>query len=258
MALSQGDPSMSSRPLTVLLDIDGTLLDSNEAHACSWLQTLRCNGYAVAYDKVRPLIGKSGNGFLPELLGHLPDPRSIDRMAEERWALFMRSHLPCLCPTPGAHALLKRLRSDGLRLVAATSAPGEALQALLRQAGVDDLIGDAMVVGAEDCTGAKQGHEVLPTLLENAAASAGEAILIGDTPYDIQSARAVGIDTIALRCGGWWNDAALSAAVAIYDDPSDLLRRLAHSPLAPHLATAVPSRPEPNGAQIDETAVDAH
>ncbi|MEO8877552.1 MAG: HAD hydrolase-like protein [Polyangiaceae bacterium] len=63
--------------------------------------------------------------------------------------------------------------------------------------------------------------------------SASLALMIGDTPYDVEAAKRAAIPTIALRCGGWWKDEDLAGAAMIFDDPADLLARFDSSPLAP-------------------------
>lgn len=71
--------------------------------------------------------------------------------------------------------------------------------------------------------------------------------MIGDTPYDVEAATKAGVVVVALRCGGWEDD-ALSGAAAIYDDPRDLLAHLGSSPFesARTAATARPDRPRPS------------
>src|SRR3954465_8022709 len=89
----------------VLLDIDGTLIDSNDAHARAWVGALAEHGYVVPFEQVRPLIGKGGDKILPELVGLDPESNEADRIADTRSALF-RKELPHLKPTRGARALL--------------------------------------------------------------------------------------------------------------------------------------------------------
>jgi len=230
LAPRPSDDTEGSGHTTVLLDVDGTLLDSNEAHALSWQHALRRRGHAVPYEKVRPLIGRPAAELIAELIGPMPDPAEIRRLAEERRSLFVRSYLTHLYPMPGTRALLQRLRDDGFRLVAAGSCDGAPLKALLRQAGIGELFEDlGAAAGTQDA-----GHpqQIVREALARAGVPAREAILIADTPYDVAAAHAVGVDAIALRCGGWWRDVALSGALALYDDPADLLRKLATSPLA--------------------------
>src|SRR4051812_41759598 len=101
----------------VLLDIDGTLLDSNDAHARAWVETLGRHGRPVRYERVRALIGKGGDKILATLLG-LGDEEPLGRrMTEDRRRLFVDRYLRSLQPTPGARPLLERMRAEGLALV---------------------------------------------------------------------------------------------------------------------------------------------
>ena len=212
---------------TVLLDIDGTLLDSNEAHALSWQRTLRRHGHTAPCEKIRPLIGRPVAELITELTGLPPDGSDARRLADERRALFMRSHMSHLYPMPGTRALLERLRYDGFRLVAVGSCNGAPLKALLRQAGIEELFDDTgEAAGTQD-----GGHPRQIVREALARVATREAILIADTPCDVDAAIQNRVGAIALRCGGWWRDAALSGALAIYDDPADLLRHLSSSPL---------------------------
>lgn len=226
---------MNTKPLkAVLLDIDGTLLDSNDAHTDAWVQALAHHGHAVLRDQVRPLIGMGGDKVLDELAGLDEQSEQAKAISTERRE-WVSARLDTLSPTSGARALLERLSTLGLRLVVATSATGEELEGLLRQAEVDDLIDDAST--SNDADASKPNPDIVMAALDKAGVSPDEVLMIGDTPYDIQSARAAGVETIALRCGGWWNDAALHDAVAIYDDPLALLEQLDDSPIGQRLAS---------------------
>jgi HAD superfamily hydrolase (TIGR01509 family) len=223
----------------VLLDIDGTLLDSNDAHTRAWLDVLGHHGHRVDYETVRRMIGKGGDKVVCELLGLAPDSAAARQISDERKADFL-ARLPALQPTRGARDLLQHLKAIGLRLLVATSAGGPELDALLRQAGVDDLVDIATT--SSDAEHSKPDPDIIEVALRKGGLEAHAAVMVGDTPYDIEAAAAAGVATIALRCGGWWDDAALGGAVAIYDDPADLLRQFEGSPLA---ATAF-SEPSPS------------
>src|SRR5690242_20027778 len=124
----------------VLLDIDGTLLDSNDAHARTWAETFAAHGCAVPFERIRPLIGKGGDKLLCELAG-IDDESDFGRaLTRERQRLFRERCLPELRPTRGAHALLKRLRGEGIGLYVATSAGDELLDALMHRAGIERLV----------------------------------------------------------------------------------------------------------------------
>jgi HAD superfamily hydrolase (TIGR01509 family) len=217
-------------PAAVLLDIDGTLLDSNDAHARSWVETLAAHGRPVPFERVRPLIGKGGDKLLAELLDVDAAGPLGHELADACRRLFLDRYLPSLQPTRGARPLLERMRAAGLARVVATSADGDELGALLQQAGIDDLV-DASA-SATDAQRSKPDPDIVRASLGKIGVAAERALMLGDTPYDIEAAARAGVQTIALRCGGWWNDAALARATAIYADPAALLDDWDGSPLA--------------------------
>jgi HAD superfamily hydrolase (TIGR01549 family) len=212
----------------VLLDIDGTLIDSNDAHTRAWVGALAEHGYVVLFEQVRPLIGMGGDKLLPGLVGLDPESAEATRIGETRAELFKRE-LPALRPTRGARDLLVLLKSEGLELVIATSAKEQEVEALLEQAGVADLI--AAKASADDAERSKPDPDIVKAALRKSGRYTGHSLLIGDTPYDIEAASGARVPTIALRCGGWWSDDDLRGAIAIYDDPGDLSENFATSPL---------------------------
>jgi phosphoglycolate phosphatase-like HAD superfamily hydrolase len=214
---------------TVLLDIDGTLLDSNDAHARAWVAALAAHGYVVPFERVRPLIGMGGDKLTPELTGLDPDSLEAERLGAAHGEIFRARELPTLRATPGARALLEHLKERGLELAVATSAKDDAVTALLEQAGVADLIHAAS--SADDAGRSKPDPDIVLAALHSVHRSAWQAVMIGDTPYDVAAATRARVPIIAVRCGGWWDDAALDGALAIYDDPADLLAHVAESPL---------------------------
>jgi len=221
----------TNRPRAVLIDVDGTLLDSNDAHARSWVDALGRYGHATTFEKVRSLIGKGGDKLLAETVGIDDESGEGERIADERKAVFMREWLPKLKPTRGARALLERLDALGMKRVIATSASGSELTALLKQAGVEDLIEEAAT--SSDAEASKPDPDIVVAALAKAGVAADRAVMLGDTPYDIQSAAKAGVATIALRCGGFWKDRDFAGAAAIHDDPQALLDALDGSPLMP-------------------------
>jgi phosphoglycolate phosphatase-like HAD superfamily hydrolase len=213
----------------VLFDIDGTLIDSNDAHARAWVDALRTHGYVVPFEEVRPLIGKGGDKLVPELTGLDPDSGEAKRLSETRSKLFLTRELPTLRPTQGARALLEYLTSLGMELVVATSATSSEVQALLEQAGVADLI--PLASSSSDADRSKPDPDIVQAALRMSGSLAAHSVMIGDTPYDVEASTRARVPSIALRCGGWWSDDALRGATAIYDDPAELLARLEESPI---------------------------
>ena len=227
MAQTPRPPGSALR--TVLLDIDGTLIDSNDAHARAWVDSLRAHGYVVPFEQVRPLIGMGGDKVLPELTGLDPESGEAERMGKTRSELFLERELPTLQPTRGARALLEHLLAVGLELTVATSAKEDEVRALLEQAGVSDLI--QLASSADDAGRSKPDPDIVQAALRLSGSQAAHSAMIGDTPYDVEASTRARVPAIALRCGGWWDDAALARAAAIYDDPADLLAHFDESPL---------------------------
>lgn len=211
----------------VLLDIDGTLVDSNDAHAHAWVKSFAAHGRRVEFSRVRPLIGKGGDKLLAEVAGVDAESDEGKRLSDDRREIFEREFLPGLSATRGARRLLERLSSDGLTLAIATSAQEAEVEGLLKVAQVNDLIHVAS--SSDDAEQSKPDPDIIEAALEKAGCDAAETIMIGDTPYDIEAASRAGVVSIVFRCGGWWPDERLAGAVAIYDDPEDLLQNFDRS-----------------------------
>jgi len=213
----------------VIFDVDGTLVDSNDAQARSWVDALKEFGYSVPYEKVRPLIGMGGDKVLPETIGVQKDSEKGKQISKRRSEIFKEKYLPNVKPFPDAQKLLDRMREQGLKLAIATSAQPDELRPLLQIVGAADLIEDK--TSARDVKSSKPDPDVMQVALKRVGYPPNEVVMIGDTPYDIEAARKVGVGTIAFRCGGW-SDSDLAGAIAIYNDPADLLAHYDSSPLA--------------------------
>jgi HAD superfamily hydrolase (TIGR01509 family) len=177
-------------------------------------------GVGVDLSRVRRLIGVGSDKLIPELAGFSDKSQKGVAIVQRKKRIYT-SVLPTLKPTRGARALLEHLRDEQIALVVASSADDEELAAARRQAGVEDLIPSAP--SREQAEHSKPDADIVRAALDRVGSAPSESLLIGDTPYDIESARKAGVKTIALRCGGYWSDAALAGAVAIYDDPEALL-----------------------------------
>lgn len=218
-----------------LLDLDGTLVDSNAQHARAWVETFAEAGCPVPFEAVWPLIGMGGDNLVLVLQGIGPDDPRSRSLRDRRKEVFAARHLASVRAQPGARDLLQRLADEGLRRVIATSASGKDLQRLLEVADVADLVEAA--TSADDVDSTKPAPDVVQAALRRADCDPVEAVLIGDTPWDVAAAARAGVATIGLRCGGWCEH-GLRGAAAIYDDPADLARRFDASPLAPRRRSA--------------------
>ncbi|MDQ3081914.1 MAG: HAD family hydrolase [Gemmatimonadota bacterium] len=204
----------------VILDVDGTLVASNDAHARSWVEALSEAGYEVPLDVIWPMIGMGGDKLMPAAAGIDSDSPEGKNLARRRWEIFERRYLPRLEPTPGARALVRRMVDDGLRVVVASSANGNELGALLEAAGVADLV--HKVTSSSDAEDSKPDPDIVLAAVRKSGLEPDELIMVGDTPYDIQAATGAGLPLVAVLTGGWRIE-ELTGAVAIYDDPAEML-----------------------------------
>ena len=207
---------------SVLFDVDGTLIDSNGAHAVAWAGALRAHGVPVDEAQVRPLIGMGADKLLPAIANlddTSPEGRAIARRKKELFDELLRR----LRPTPGARALLEYLRSQRVDVVIATSAGDRDMDALLKQAKLDGLVDER--ASKDDAAESKPDPDIVCAALARARSGPESTVMVGDTPYDIEAARRAGIASIALRCGGHWSDRDLGGALCILDHPQELLDR---------------------------------
>jgi HAD superfamily hydrolase (TIGR01509 family) len=226
-AIAMPNPS-SSRYRAVLLDMDGTLLDSNEAHVKAWVEALREHGREVSEKDIWPWVGMGGDNLLPAAVKISKESPEGKEIAETRGKIFKSRYLETLKPFPAVRPLLERMRQDGLRLAIATSSPEDEVKKAVEIIGAKDLLED--VTSAGDAAKSKPDPDVVQAALDRLKLTAGDVVMLGDTPYDIQAAGKVGIGVIAFRCGGF-KDEDLKGALAIYDGAADLLARYEDSPL---------------------------
>ena len=212
----------------VLLDIDGTLLDSNEAHAAAFTDALAEERLDVAFSRVRPLIGMGTDKLLPKL-GVNAKSKTGERVARRKKEIFRERYLPQIQPFRGARDLLAYMRKEGLARVVATSASEDEVHDLLHAAHIDDLI--ERETSSSDANASKPDPDILEAAIRKSNLDRRELVMLGDTPYDVEAALRAGVRIIALRCGRHSDD-DLMGAVEIYDDPRDLLLHFERSILS--------------------------
>ena len=203
---------------------------------CSWQQQCspgprqpltRSRGRQHPPEEILPLIGKGGDKLLRELASLDHESGEGKQISEARTEIFRTRYLPAIRPTRGATAFVQWLLKNRVTVRIATSAKEAEVKALLAICGGEALVEEATT--SDDAERSKPDPDILVAALEKSGASPDRAVMVGDTPYDIEAATRTGLATIAFRCGGW-DDGRLQGAIAIYDDPGDLLRRLDQSP----------------------------
>lgn len=211
----------------ILLDLDGTLIHSNDEHALAWMQALRENGHEVAFASVRRRIGMGGDQLLPSLLNLEASSPLGRRITERQREIFRAAYLPHLHAIEGAHALVERFRREGFSLAIATSANREEAEAALAQTKLIDLA--LPLVTSEENMASKPEPDILLRAMKRIGARAEKTRLIGDTPYDLIAAQRAGIRFVAFTSGGW-SPQDFYEAEAVFDGPLELLRAFPLSP----------------------------
>lgn len=214
----------------VLLDIDGTLVLSNDAHAQAWVEAFATYGYEVPFEKVRPLIGMGGDKVIPKMVPELNHEEGDGKaISQKRKELIINKFGSTLAPTQGSRDLILRMKQEGLKLLIATSATSEELSTLLQAAQVDDLLDEATT--SSDSEASKPSPEPIQAALKKIGMEPDQVLMLADTPYDVEAAKLCGVDVIAFRSGDF-TDEQLAEAIAIYDHPAALLADYDNSALA--------------------------
>lgn len=210
----------------MILDVDGTLVDSNDAHAHAWVAAFASAGITVAFDRVRRAIGMGGDKLMPAVSGIAEDSPAGQQIAGRRAEIFREQFLPRLRPFPGTRPLVERFAADGFTLAVASSAKEDELQPLLEIAGVADLVPTR--TSSDDAGRSKPDPDIVHAALERTGSAPGRTVMIGDTPYDVEAALGAGIRIAGVESGGW-REPELRGAVEVYAGPDDLLARYERS-----------------------------
>lgn len=212
----------------VLLDIDGTLVDSNYVHVDAWSRAFREAGRPVSSWRIHRSIGMDGSKLLETLVGSSDSELAAE--AKKLHGEYYSAASADLEVLPGARELLADLNSRGVTVVLATSAPEGELSTLRDLLEVEDSV--AVVTSGEDAQVAKPEPDIISVALERAGVEAADAVMVGDSVWDVESAGRAGVRAIGVLSGGISRGELLDAgAVAVFDDPSDLLEHIEDSPI---------------------------
>lgn len=205
----------------VLLDLDGCLVDSNDAHARAWSDALARFGRRVPPSRIRGHIGKGGKELLRDFVTAREHALLASAMGAVQTERFLARFRREVRPFPGAPAAVRAMRRAGVAVVLASSAQPEVIErslALLRLDGV--LTG---ITSAEDVEKAKPFGDIFSLAIRRYRLPAGRTLAVGDTPYDVAAAHQIGVPCAAMRSGGF-PVRTLRCAEHVFADVAELWR----------------------------------
>jgi HAD superfamily hydrolase (TIGR01509 family) len=226
----------------VIFDVDGTLVDSNDLHVEAWREAFRRYGKELAFDEVHGQMGKGGDQLMPVFCSKEELDEFGDELERHRVELFADHYLTRVRPFPRVRELFERLKADGLQIALASSAKEGELEQHKKSLRVEDLLEAA--TSADDAERSKPHPDIFQAALAGLdGVRPEEAVVVGDTPYDVEAAAKAGVRTIGLLSGGFpEGELRRAGAVAVYRDVSDLLEHYEESPLAAGRADAAKGR----------------
>lgn len=215
--------------MIAILDIDGTLVDSNYFHAIAWYRAFRDHGITVPVWEVHRGIGMGGDQMVAATAGEGVEERLGDLIRETEGVRYQEL-VQEVQPLPGARPLVTALKDRGHTVVMASSAKPEEVEHYL------DLLDARELCDSWTTSGDVERTKPEPDLIEAALAKAGaepdDAIMVGDSVFDVEAAKRAGVKTIAVLTGGFSEGELVDAgADSVWRSMTDLIERLDQTPL---------------------------
>jgi HAD superfamily hydrolase (TIGR01549 family) len=211
-----------------ILDVDGTLVDTNYQHALCWYRAFREHGIVLPVWRLHRHVGMGGDQFVEAVAGRRVESELGDKL-RKRWERLFDDLIDEVAPLEGAHDLIADLKGRGRRVVLASSAVEKHVDHFLDLLGARELA-DAWTT-KDDVEQSKPEPDLVRAALDKAGTDDG--LMIGDTPWDIEAARKLGIETICLLTGGFSDQELRDAgAVEVFESIQELKDGLDATPLA--------------------------
>ena len=220
-----------AEPVIAVLDVDGTLIDSNYQHALAWYRALRGVGETFPVWRLHRLIGMGGDQLVSAIGGDDLEKRVGDE-ARARQKEEVDKVIEEMAPLPGARDLLLAIRERGHRLVLASSGQAAHVDVFLDKLDARDIADDWTT--SDDVESSKPAPDLLQVALKKLGAPTdASSVMIGDSVWDVEAAKNAGMPALVVRSGGFGDDELRDAgAVALFDTPGDLADQLDDTPLA--------------------------
>ncbi len=206
----------------VLLDVDGTLVDSNAQHAKAWQGAFAKFDIHLKFETLLSQIGKGGDQLLPVFLPEAQVKTIGPGIEKARKEIFQRDYRESVQPFPKVRQLVAQMKDAGLKIAIASSAAKDELQHYKKLARIEDLVEEETT--SEDAEKSKPHPDIFAAALERLNVAGERAVTLGDTPYDAEASKKIGIRTIGLTSGGWSKEELQKAGcIEVYEDAADLL-----------------------------------
>jgi HAD superfamily hydrolase (TIGR01549 family) len=215
-------------PPAAILDVDGTLVDTNYQHALAWYRAFRQNGIVLPVWRIHRHIGMGGDQIVDALCDRETEEELGDAIRDAEGPLYL-SMIEEVEPLAGAKELIADLKERGHAVVLASSAKEDEVERYVDLLDARDRA-DGWTTSA-DVEATKPEPDLVAAAVEKAGG--GEAVMVGDSTFDCEAAKRAGLETVAVLTGGFSEQELRDAgAVQVFDSIESLRRRLADTPLA--------------------------
>lgn len=208
-----------------IFDIDGTLIDSNAAHAETWKIAFKKYGIEVTFDEMKRLVGMGSDKILEKYLTEKENKKFGKELADFRGKLFREEYLPKIKPFPKVRKLFQKILDEDKQIALATSAEEEDIEEYKKIAEISDLVNKE--ISADDVGSSKPDPDIFKAAFEQLKdVEKNEVLIIGDTIYDAKAAMQCSINIIGVTSGGWAAEKLYSeGCIKVYRDVAEIYDR---------------------------------
>ena len=210
---------------TVLLDLDGTLVDSVEPHARSWQDVLQKHDHNLELYDLKRMIGMGGDKLVKAAIGEVGE-KELEEITDERSEIFREKYLNDVYPFRKVNRLIHALRERGLTVYLATASSPEDRDALLKRGGLENEFHD--FVSSDKVEGSKPEPDLIHAILKKLDVHPHHCVLVGDSPFDAKAAAGAEVDFIGVESGCYTRD-ELPNTIQVFPSVTEFAETLAPS-----------------------------
>jgi HAD superfamily hydrolase (TIGR01549 family) len=217
-------PAPPRKSTALILDVDGTLLDTVYLHVIAWWEAFMDGGHEVSGFDIHRAIGRGSDDLVETLIGRTDE--SLVQAHARNWAPLREK---CI-PFHNVPELIRTCADRGMKVVYCTSGAPEDIEDFRAKIGCDDVV--AAAINSSDVARSKPAPDIVQAALDAVGVAPEDAVMLGDTVYDVRAANAAGVACIGLMCGGFGElELQEAGAAAVYGNVSEVLQDLEGSPV---------------------------